>query len=289
MVSGFLILLREGLEACLFMGVILGFLVKIDQKRYVGHVLTGAAAGVGLSILVALLLGRFTGGLSERGEELFEGVTMLFAAFLVTTVLLWMRSQQNAASDLNRRVAEKAVAGRGAGLFFLSFFSIFREGIEAVVFLSAASYASERGTLLGASIGILAALLLGIFVFIGSLRIDFRKFFTVMGVMLILLAAGLVAQGIHELEEAGVLPGIVERVWNLNPEVATPGRYPLLHEKGAVGGLLKGIFGYNGDPSLLEVLGYVFYLGFAFTAWGRTRIVKRGANDRTSAGSVRGR
>ena len=95
-----------------------------------------------------------------------------------------------------------------------------------------------------------------------------------MNVVLILFAAGLVAHGIHELQEAGVIPALVEEVWNLNPAHTGGGAYPVLHEDGAVGGVLKGLFGYNGNPSLVELVGYGLYLAAAALAWvhiGRKR------------------
>jgi high-affinity iron transporter len=115
-----------------------------------------------------------------------------------------------------------------------------------------------------------AAALLGILLFRGALRIRIGHFFTVMNVILVLFAAGLVAHGIHELQEAGVLPALVEQLWNLNPSYAEgAGTVPPLHEDGAVGGILKGLFGYNGNPSLIELLAYALYLGAAVFLWLR--------------------
>ncbi len=92
------------------------------------------------------------------------------------------------------------------------------------------------------------------------LKIDIKKVFLITGVLLVLFAAGLFAHGVHEFQEAGVVPVIIEHVWDINPPLNVDGSYPLLHEKGAVGEIFKGLFGYNGNPSLLEVAAYIFYL-----------------------------
>jgi high-affinity iron transporter len=263
MLAGFLVLFRESLEALLIIGIVLGFLVRTGQMKYSMSVLTGAASGVILSVIGGVALVKLLGELSERGEALFEGVTMILAAFLLTTVILWMR-KHNIAEDLKKSVSEKTLSGRKFGLFFLALLAILREGVESVILLLAAGFSTARNTCFGAALGIAAAVLLAFLIFIGSLKVDMRKFFTVMGVILILFAAGLVGQGVHALNEAGLLPSIIEHVWNVNPEVTAVGSFPLMHEKGAVGSILHELFGYNGDPSLVEVLAYAGYLAAAF-------------------------
>ncbi|MHA2072596.1 MAG: FTR1 family iron permease, partial [Candidatus Thorarchaeota archaeon] len=113
---------------------------------------------------------------------------------------------------------------------------------------------------LGVTLGLLIAVVLGLGIYQGSLRISLRSFFKWTSAFLILVAAGMIAYGIHELQEAGLLLiGPIE-VWNINPPALPDGSYPLLHDKGLIGGLLKAMFGYNGNPSFLEVTGYVLYL-----------------------------
>ncbi|MCK4755850.1 FTR1 family protein, partial [candidate division WOR-3 bacterium] len=107
----------------------------------------------------------------------------------------------------------------------------------------------------------------GYLIFIGSMKINIKKFFDITSILLILFAAGLVAQGIHELQEAKIIPTVIEHLWDINPLVNTDGSYPLLHEKGYIGSILKGLFGYNGNPALIEVLSYLAYGTIVFMLW----------------------
>ena len=192
---------------------------------------------------------------------------MLIGALLLTTMILWMMKQKHIAKELEHKVATKITETYKAGLFLLVFVAVLREGIETVIFLGAASFVSTNNSVFGALAGIIAAIFLGYAIFIGSMRINVKKFFNITSILLILFAAGLVAHGIHEFQEAELIPTLIEPVWDINPEVNPDGSYPLLHEKGYVGSILKGLFGYNGDPSLIEVFSYFAYLIIVFILW----------------------
>ena len=157
-----------------------------------------------------------------------------------------------------------------------SFIVTFRETLEAALIVGivlsylARTKQTRHNSLVGARGGIMAAILLGYAVFVGSIRISIKKFFNITSILLILFAAGLVAYGVHELQEAGVAPTVIEHVWNINPAANPDGSYPLLREEGHVGSILKGLFGYNGDPSLLEVLSYLGYLLLVVVLWRST-------------------
>jgi high-affinity iron transporter len=271
MLAGFIIMFRETLEAALIVGIILSFLVKTDQREYFRTVLFGSVAGIALSIVVAYLFKMFAGGFSGRNEELFEGITMLFGAFLLTTMILWMMKQRNIARDIEKRVSTSISKTRTIGLFFLVFIAIIREGVESVIFLAAARFATAENNLIGAMLGVAAALVLGYIIFLSSLNFNVKSFFAITGILLILFAAGLVAHGIHELQEARVIPQLVEHLWDINPAARPDGSYPLLHENGYIGSIFKGLFGYNGNPSLLEVIGYLVYIGCIFSVYGRKK------------------
>lgn len=275
MLQSFIILFRETLEVALVIGVVLGYLVRSGQSTYKRSVYLGLAAGVGASALGALAFQLLAGGFSGRAEEIFEGVTMLAGALLLTTLILWMIRKSAQAKELERKVADRISGTRKAGLFLLIFFSVLREGIESVIFLSAARFASGDNNLLGAGLGLAAAVVLGVLLFRGALRINLRSFFTVTNLLLIFFAAGLVAGGVHELQEAGAIPIVVEHVWDINPGV-TGESYPAFHENGLVGSIAKGLFGYNGNPSLIEVLVHIAYMIGILALWLRTRAVKTG-------------
>jgi high-affinity iron transporter len=179
---------------------------------------------------------------------------MLAGAALLTTLIFWMAGKRDAVAKVEHGVERRLAPGgsRGAGLFLLVFLSVLREGVESVIFLGSAA------SLWGALAGLGAAALLGFLLFRGALRVRLAVFFTVTNVLLLLFAAGLVAHGLHELVETGWLPALVDPVWDLNP---------LLPERSIPGSLLRGLFGYNGDPSLLEMLGYAAYAAAAVALW----------------------
>lgn len=270
MIASLLITFREVLEAALVVGIVLGYLARTGLTRHNRVVYAAIAAGVGASGLGAFLFVRLAGGFEGRAEQLFEGIIMLVGAALLTTMILWMMRQRHVAAELEARVAASLRGPSRAGLFGVVFVAILREGIETVLFLSAASLASPENNLIGAVAGLVAAVALGYALFVGSLKISLRSFFAVTNVLLILFAAGLVGMGVHELQEAGVLPTVVEHVWDINPPAPDGGPYPMLHEKGALGSILRGLFGYNGNPSLLEVVAYGAYLAAVAALWRRS-------------------
>ncbi len=278
MIASFLITFRETLEAALVVGIVLGYLARVRQARYNGSVYAGVAAGIVASVIGAVLFSMVAGGFTGIAEEVFEGVTMLIGALLLSTMILWMLRQRHVARELESKVAAEVAEANRLGLFALVFVSILREGIETVIFLGAARASSAAGNLLAASGGVLAAVVLGYVIFTGSRSINLRVFFNVTSVLLILFAAGLVAQGVHELQEAHVFPVIVEHLWDINPATNADGSYPLLHERGYVGSILQSLFGYNGNPSLLEFISYLGYLAAVWVVWrGSTRPAPSGA------------
>lgn len=267
MIASFLITFRETLEAALIVGIVLSFLVRIKQTKYNNVVYMGIGSGIVASIVGALIFNRISGGFTGRTEYIFEGVTMLIGALLLTTMILWMMKQKHVAKEIEEKVAKGIAKTSKVSLFLLVFIAVLREGIETVIFLGAASFVSTDNTIVGALIGIVMAILLGYLIFVGSMRINIKKFFNITSILLILFAAGLVAHGVHEFQEAKIIPTITEHVWDINPEINSDDSYPSLHEKGAVGSILKGLFGYNGNPSLIEVLSYIFYLILVFILW----------------------
>lgn len=268
MIASLVITFREALEAALIVGIVLSYLTRTGQTRYRSVVFLAVGAAVAASLAGAAAFTRIAGGFTGRAEQIFEGATMLLGAALLTTMILWMMRQRGIASELSERVATEVAQAHRLGLFLLVFVSVLREGIETVIFLGAASLAAGS-SLFGALAGLLSAGVLGYLIFAGSRRLELKKFFTVTSILLILFGAGLVAQGVHELQEAGILPMLVEHVWDINPPLNAGGSYPLLHENGYLGSIFKALLGYNGNPSLLEVVTYLSYLLVVFVLWRR--------------------
>jgi len=257
MLPSFLLSLREGLEAALIIGILLGALRKVNRPDLKSAVWAGTAAALLVSLAAGGALAALGFSLEGQVEYVFEGITMLLAAALLTWMIFWMNRQGRflrAEMEGKVRQAAASAASRGA-LFGLAFLAVVREGIELALFLTAAAFALQGGAIwVGAVLGLGAAVLLGYLVFSSTRRLDLRRFFQVTGVLLLLFAAGLVAHGVHEFNEAGWIPAVIEHVWDINP---------YLDEKSALGEILKALFGYNGNPSLTEVLAYLAYLGAA--------------------------
>lgn len=267
MIPSLLITLRETLEAALIICIVFSYLKKTNQQKYYKAVTWGALTGVALSIIGAAIFEVVAGGFTGKAEELFEGVTMLIGAALLTTMILWMMKQSRVAENIEKLAKFEINKYQQVGIFGLILFAVLREGIETVIFLKAVSFTGSDHNFIGALLGIGIAILLSYLVFISSMKINLQKFFTITSIILILFAAGLVAHGVHELQEAGALPIVNEHLWDINPPIEAEGVYPLLHEKGNLGSIAKGLFGYNGDPSLIEVLSYVFYIVLTSILW----------------------
>jgi high-affinity iron transporter len=257
MVASFLLALREGLEAALIVGVTLGVLAKMRRTAYTRAVWMGVAAASLASVAIAAGLQLVGAEFEGRGEEIFEGLTMLLAAGMLTWMIFWMQRQgARVQAGLEADVRQAAGRGQAWSLFGIAFVAVLREGIETALFLTAAAMTSStRATLIGGLAGLLAAALLGWALFAATVRLNMRRFFQATGVLLILFAAGLVAHGVHEFNEAGLVPAVIEHVWNTNG---------ILDENGGLGLLLKALFGYNGNPSLTEVIAYLAYYAAVF-------------------------
>ncbi len=268
MISSFIITFRETLEAALIVGIILAYLAKTKRQKYNNIVYIGIVSAIIASIIGAFLFNTLTSGFTGRAEEIFEGIAMLFAAFLLTFMILWMLKQRHIVIDLHKKVDKEIDRQHKAGLFFLVFISVLREGIETVIFLGAASFiATTENSTIGAILGILVAIMLGYLIFVAGKKVNLKKFFNITSILLILFAAGLVAHGIHEFQEAKILPTYIEHLWDINPPINIDGSYPKLHENGAIGSIAKGLLGYNGNPSLIEVLSYIAYLVLIILLW----------------------
>jgi high-affinity iron transporter len=252
MIASLFLSLREGLEAALIIGVMLGALRKFNRSAFSIWIWLGTVTALVLSLIAGVSLNLIGATFEGRGEEIFEGTTMLLAAGVLTWVIIWMGKQariynQKLETDIQYAITHK----NGTPLFILAFVAVIREGVELAFFLTAAALNADRSqVILGAGLGIAAAALISLLLFRSLLRLNLSAFFRATSVILILFAAGLIAHGIHEFNEAGLIPPVISQVWNINH---------ILDEKSPLGELLKSLFGYNGNPSLTELLGYIVY------------------------------
>ena len=257
MLPGFVLSLREGLEAALIIGIVFGVLRQMRRPELTPVVWGGVISAVVISLVTAFVLYTLGTAFEGTSEQIFEGVMMFLAAGVLTGMIFWMRQQSSRIrSGLEMDVRQALTQVGSRALFFIAFLAIVREGIELSLFLTATTFTSSAGsTLIGALLGLCTAVILGWMLYTASVRLDLRRFFQVTGILLILFAAGLVAHGIHEFNEAGLIPSVIEPLWDINY---------ILPENSIIGQMLKALFGYNGNPSLTEVAAYITYFLIIF-------------------------
>ncbi len=251
MLASYLLSLREGIEAALIVGILLGAVRQMKRTDLVPVIWFGTLSAGALSILSAVLLTTLGLEMKDPGEAIFEGFTMLIAAGLLTWMIFWMSRQARILkSSLEADIHRASQFGQRA-IFFVAFIAVLREGIELALFLTASVFVSTSlQTMVGAFLGLGTAILLGWSIFASTVRLDLRRFFQVTGVMLVLFAAGLFAHGVHEFTEVGWIPSIVDRVWDFTAFIS---------EQSTLGQLLGALFGYNPSPTLSEMIAYVTY------------------------------
>lgn len=254
MLPSFVLALREGLEAALIIGIVLGVLRKTGRQNFSKTVWLGVISAFVVSVLASIGLNWVGTEFTGQGEQLFEGFTMLLAAGVLTWMVFWMRDKSKTMKQkIEGGVHQLAQGQSQRALFFLAFVAVVREGIELSLFLLAARLASNPfQEFLGASLGISTAALLGWIIFASSHRLSLSRFFQSTNVLLALFAAGMVGLGIHEFNELGWIPSIVEHVWNLNGVISN---------ESTLGQMLKALVGYTSNPSLSQVIAYLGYFG----------------------------
>lgn len=266
--SSFMISLREGLEAALIVGLVLAAVSKAGATGLARSVWYGVVSAVGVSLAMGLVFTLVVGGLPEEVEETVAGVASLVAVAVLTFMVFWMRGQAGQmAAELDARTARAAAVGSGWALGLLAFSAVVREGLETALFLFASlKSANTFAAGLGAVLGLAAAVALGYALYRRSVNLDLRAFFRVTGLVLIVVGAGLLAAGIHELQGVGIVPVGVAHLWDAGG---------ILDDGAGVGAVLHGLVGYNAAPSLVEFVAYWSYLlgvGFLFLRPGGKRV-----------------
>lgn len=279
MLASFLLSLREGLEAALIIGVLLGTLRKLAQPEYRKTVWFGVSLAILVSGLTGFALNILGARFEGSAEKIFEGITMLLAAVILTWVVLWMSRQPRDISERLESDIKIAVSNRSRlALFSLSFLAVIREGIELAFFLTAVSLDTDGfRLLLGAGLGLAVVVMISFLLFRGLIKLKLARFFQVTSFILVIFAAGLVAHGVHEFNEVGLISPIIENLWDINF---------VLDEKSILGVVLKTLVGYNGNPSLSEVMAYLLYfviisvVGFRINVKNnKTSLLRRISNE----------
>jgi len=262
--AAFLITLREGIEAALIVSIILAYLGQVGRRDRAPVVWWGAGAALAVSVAVGAVIFAAAGEFEGKAEEVFEGLVSLSAVGVLTWMIFWMRRQAaRIKSELQERVESALVAG-GLALAMLAFVVVLREGIETALFLFATAKATAQGAggawgqVAGAMLGLITAVILGILLYRGGIRLNLRTFFRVTGALILVVAAGLFAFSIHELQEAGYLAFGTATAFDISN---------VLSDQDGFGAVLRALVGYQDAPSILEVvawIGYVLVTGFLF-------------------------
>ncbi len=261
MIANLLIALREGLEAALVVSIIVAYLVKTDRR----DALPKLWIGVGLATLIPLVAGAImTWGpktLTFQAQEILGGTLSFVAVGMVTWMIFWMgKNARELKGELEGSLSKSLSAGSsGWGVVWIAVVAVGREGVETALFVWATVRSSIESstmqTTAGVITGLVLAIVLGVLIYQGAVRINLRVFFAVTGYFLIVVAAGIVAYGVGDLQEANVLPGFTNHAWDLSrylPDGASPFHWLYV--------LLQAMFQLNLQPTVLQVVGWCLYI-----------------------------
>ena len=251
--ASYLIGLREGLEMVLVVSVLVAYLVKTGRRQQLVPVWAGVGAAVVVSVAFGWVLTYVsTTVLYGPQHELFDAITSVVAVGLVTWMIFWMRrTARKLSGELRGRLDGAVGMGLGA-VVGIAFLAVVREGLETtLLFFASAQGATTAGPLVGLAAGLVTSVVLGIGLYAGAVRINLTKFFTVSGVLLIFVAAGIFKYGIHDFQEAGLLPGLSTHAFDATG---------VLDPSSWWGALIAGLFNITAQPSVLEMIAYGVYL-----------------------------
>jgi high-affinity iron transporter len=256
--GNYLIGLREGLEASLVVVILIAYLVKSDRRALLPRIWAGVSAAIVISLAFGALLtwGPSSLNLSFEQQEALGGTLSVLAVGFVTGMVFWMASHARALSGELRGKIDAAADASAISLVVMAALAVGREGLETALFLWAATDAtsgagSTTAPLLGALLGLLTAAAMGYAFYKGVLKINLSKFFTWTGTLLIVIAAGVLAYGFHDLQEAGILPGLNSKAFDISSTI-DPSSW--------LGTLLKGTVNFQPDPTWLQVGAWIVYL-----------------------------
>ncbi|MEU9157729.1 iron uptake transporter permease EfeU [Streptomyces sp. NPDC048417] len=254
MFSNYLIGLREGLEASLVVCILIAYLVKTERRDALRPIWIGIAVAVLIAMGFGCALEFGSQELTFEAQEALGGSLSVVAVGLVTWMVFWMRrTARHLKTELHGRLDAALAMGTGA-LVATAFLAVGREGLETALFVWASVHAASDGTprpLIGVALGLATAVLLGWLFYRGALRINLAKFFTWTGGMLVVVAAGVLAYGFHDLQEADWIPGLTNQAFDISGTIPPDSWY---------GTLLKGVFNFQPDPTVLQVTVWLLYL-----------------------------
>ena len=257
MIANYLIGLREGLEAALVVSILIAYLVKSDRRRLLRQIWVGVGIAMAVSLGFGAALTFGPQGLTFEAKELIGGLLSIIAVGFVTWMIFWMAKTARTMSGGLRSQIDRAADAGPWSLGLVAMLAVGREGLETALFLWAATQAAARDTgatarpLLGAFLGIMVAVLLGYLMYRGAITINLSRFFTWTGAFLIVVAAGVLAYGVHDLQEARFLPGLTNLAFDVSHVIAPDSWYATL---------LKGVFNFSPVTTKLEASAWLLYV-----------------------------
>jgi len=253
MLSTFVIALREGLEAALIVGILVAYIVRTDRRHLIKPLWSGVTAAIAASLGLGAILSFTSAELTPRGEELFAGVTSFIAVALVTWMVFWMKRTARTLRDELHGKVDSAIMGGPISLALVAFFAVVREGLETALFIytNFKTVGAASSATVGLILGLTVAVALGYLIYNRSVKINLSKFFTVTGVALVIVAAGVLSYGIHEVQELGWLPGADTFIWDVTPWIA---------KESILGSVLGGTIGFDTTTSVVQFIAWSAYL-----------------------------
>jgi len=281
LIPSLLITFREALEAALIVAIMVTYLKKVGKGDLTRYAYLGSGAAVVISLVLGVAIQMVYGGMNKVTAELFEGIASLTAVVVLTYMIFWMtKHSKNLRGELEEKLDIAVSQGELYSIASLAFVAVFREGLETVLFLTTTFVQDAAGTILGVIAGAAIVLVLAVLLMRGTYQLDIKKFFAYTSILLIVFSAGLAGYGVHELIEAGENMGydfgvMGQKPYDLNPPVNPDGTYPILHEKGGVGSILKALVGYDGNPEWVRIIVYLGYWAvigtYVFKAYWKPR------------------
>lgn len=254
MLGNFLIGLREGLEAALVVSILVTYLVRTERKQYIRFVTYGVSSAVIFSATIGTVLQVIEQSLSAKVEPVFAGSISILAIGFVTWMIFWMKkSARTMSGDLRNRLDVAAVAGSGLAVALMAFAAVAREGAETAVFFWAAAHANgnELVSLAGLILGLVTAVVLGVAFYRSTIKLNLSTFFKVTGVLLTIVAAGVLSYGIAEFQEIGWLSGYENVVLNLSAQ---------LPQGSVIATVMAGLFNLSAKTTALQAVAWFSYI-----------------------------
>lgn len=266
MLASFLITFREGLEAFLIVGIILSYLGKLQATRFNKYIYLGVFIGIFISLIIAYIFQVVIYGMDN---ELYQHYLMigilLFATVVLSYMVVWMANQsKQIKGEIEENLKALVSTGNIAGMVFLAFLAVLREGFETVLFFSSLSISEDisvKDGFIGASLGLILSMILVYALMKGARNIPISAFFKYTGLLILIIAGGLFGSAVSMMQASELIPTFIPVIYDISS---------ILDDRGLFGTFLRALFGYNSSPTLVHFLSWSLFMLTALTLWKKT-------------------